>query len=333
MNIDRFRQTQKELVAKNLLGASDLAGSLTLFGEVVLTISAATVLASTSLWSTGFWAMQFVCGILIFHWFAILHECGHKTMFTRTSWNALAGHLASVFCMVPYHPWRSVHLAHHRWVGIIDKDPTQKGLLEFVERQPVKEAVFWILWKLWIPIPFTYFLYRVFWGYPVYLFKNLSPADRSRAIISVLVCLTIPVTLAFEIGALRAIAWFGPMLCGFYFLIENTNLPQHSELFPHLSDAHPKPIQLNEQDEVTRSTHLPDWLSTVMVLNFNRHTEHHLFPSAPWYTLNRLRRRLIASGYEHPHEVFFISFMLKLRRRDPMSVYRDALPQPLAAAE
>ena len=71
---------------------------------------------------------------------------------------------------------------------------------------------------------------------------------------------------------------------------------------------------------------MPDFVSVAHALNFNRHTEHHLFPSAPWYALNGVRRHLLANGYRYPHEVPFITFMWHLRKRDPLTVYRDALP-------
>lgn len=32
------------------------------------------------------------------------------------------------------------------------------------------------------------------------------------------------------------------------------------------------------------------WLSKFIVLNFNYHIEHHMFPDAPWYTLNQLHK-------------------------------------------
>jgi fatty acid desaturase len=333
MLIDHFRTTQKALIAERQLGPSDVVGAVTFAAELCVTAAAIVALANLPRWSVGFWAMEALCGVLIFHWFAVLHECGHKTMFSQTRWNTVAGHVASVFCLIPYTPWRAVHLAHHRWVGVIDKDPTQQDLLDFLRRQPLKHCVFWIMWKMWIPVPIVFFLYKTFWGYPIHVYRTLSASDWRHAVVSTLVCLTIPVVLAFGIGPGAALAYFGPMLVVFYFLIENTNLPQHSELFPHLSDAHPQPIRVSEQDEVTRSTHLPDWLSTALLLNFNRHTEHHLFPAAPWFRLNRLRRRLLADGYTHPHEVIFLPFMLGLRRRDPMSVYRDSLPRPMAGAE
>jgi fatty acid desaturase len=40
---------------------------------------------------------------------------------------------------------------------------------------------------------------------------------------------------------------------------------------------------------VTRSSVYPRWLARHLVLNFNLHIEHHLFPSLPWHQLDAAR--------------------------------------------
>jgi fatty acid desaturase len=224
-----------------------------------------------------------------------------------------------------------VHLLHHRWVGIIDKDPTQKDLLKLHHSSNVQNMLFRIVWRLWIPIPFAQFLYKVFWGYAFVALKNKEYKNFRLGLFSNLICL---IAHGLIIGFLSLSTWatyFLPMLVVFYFMIENMNLPQHSELFPYLSDTRAEPIPFAQQDEITRSTHLPDLLGCILALNFNRHTEHHLFPATPWYNLNKMRKMLIDSGYSVPNEVEFMEFMYKLRSRDPLHIYRDSLPKPVAS--
>lgn len=327
-----FKQMQRDLRDEGLLGASDTVGTLTVAGEAALFGAAAFGLAMVDRWSLGFWLLQLVCGSSLFRWFVILHECGHKTLFSKLWVNSVVGHLASVFCLIPYFSWRNVHLLHHRWVGVIDKDPTQKDLLRLHNAGKTMNGLFKVIWKLWLPIPFAKFLFEVFWLYPLERARSGDRRNMWQGLVSVAVCVAAHAALAWGFGLLAWASYFLPMLLVFYFVIENVNLPQHSELFPYLSDTHPDPIPFAQQDDITRSTHLPDWLGMVLCLNFNRHTEHHLFPAAPWHSLNKVRDRLLAAGYRHPHEVEFMRFMWQLRRRDPLTIYRDALPKPAGAA-
>ena len=124
-------------------------------------------------------------------------------------------------------------MQHHRWVGVIDKDPTQKHLLNLQKASEVQNRLFRIVWKLWLPIPFAMFLFEVFWGYPVAMLKEKRTKDAWKGAGSVLVCV-LGQLLAIEALGLKGWAtYFLPMLAVFYFLIENMNLPQHSELFPY----------------------------------------------------------------------------------------------------
>lgn len=329
----QFRKLMKEFREEGLLEVSNAKGATTVFVELAVFALLCWGLASVEAFGLWFWVIQILAGCSLFRWFVILHECGHKTLFRASMTNSVVGHVASVLCLVPYVPWRNTHMQHHRWVGVIDKDPTQKHLLNLQKASEVQNRLFRIVWKLWLPIPFAMFLFEVFWGYPVAMLKEKRTKDAWKGAGSVLVCV-LGQLLAIEALGLKGWAtYFLPMLAVFYFLIENMNLPQHSELFPYLSDTHPDPIPFSAQDDITRSTHLPDWISTVLALNFNRHTEHHMFATAPWYSLNEIRRRLLREGYEFPHEVEFVHFMWELRQRDPLTIYRDALPKSSDAAQ
>lgn len=328
METVQFSRSRVVLRDAGLLRVSDAKGLATVAGESVLTAAVAWGLSRTSPWSPAFVVLEILAGISIFRWFVILHESGHRTLFSRVGVNSVSGHLGSVFCLIPYYAWRHIHFLHHRWVGVMDKDPTQAHLLKLWKAGRVQNVLFRLVWRLWLPIPFIKFLFEVFWGYP------LRPAGipghkPARGWFSNAVCV-VPHAIAIAmVGPAAWATYFLPMLVMFYLVIENMNLPQHSELFPFLSDAHPAPVPFAEQDAVTRSTHLPDWIGVALALNFNRHTEHHLFPGVPWYSLNRARRCLRDEGYRHPFEVPFLAFMWRFRRRDPLEIFRDALPRPL----
>lgn len=331
MTHDEFGRHVQQFKRDGLLQADNVKGALTLAAELLLGLALVAGLRWVRPWGIGFLCLQALGGVAIFRWFVILHECGHKALFRPRRANTITGHLASLFCLIPYFPWRNIHLQHHRWVGVIDKDPTQRHLLKLQHAPPWQNAVFRLVWKLWLPIPFARFLFQVFWGQPLVLWRAGQRREAWRAFGSVLLCAAGQAAALGGLGPRGWCTYFLPMLGAFYVLIENMNLPQHSELFPYLSETHPQPLPCHVQDTITRSTHMSDGLSCVLALNFNRHTEHHLFAAAPWYALNKIRRRLRASGYSHPHEVQAFRFMWQLRRRDPVAIYRDALPKPSSA--
>jgi omega-6 fatty acid desaturase (delta-12 desaturase) len=68
---------------------------------------------------------------------------------------------------------------------------------------------------------------------------------------------------------------------------ELVNLPHHVGM-PSFAERLPP----WEQHRATRSCHYPPGLSELVVLNFNFHVEHHLFPGLPWFRLRKARALL-----------------------------------------
>ena len=327
MNRTQFRRLADTVRDNRWLETSNTKGLATLVVEMALLAVTLRLLARTGPSDIGYWLLEATAGLLLFRWFVLLHECGHGTLFRRRAVNTVVGHLASILCLMPYFTWRRIHREHHRWVGVIDKDPTQAHLLELRRHGQIKNALFRGVWRLWLPIPYVTFIARVFWLAPLRWSREGKTGDALKGAGSNAVILASHAVLMGTIGVLPWIALAGPALFVFAFVLENTSIPQHTELFPHLSEDHPAPIPRLEQDDVTRSSHIPDWLSVVLALSFNRHAEHHLFPGVPWYRLNRIRDLLLSSGYRHPHEVPYLTYMGKLRRRDPVRLFRVPSPQ------
>ncbi|PHV09838.1 hypothetical protein CSQ89_19440 [Chitinimonas sp. BJB300] len=66
---------------------------------------------------------------------------------------------------------------------------------------------------------------------------------------------------------------------------------------------------------------LPIW-SKYVLLNFNLHTAHHIFPWAPWYSLPKLHEEVMKSlpnleNEQTPHE---ISWSMANRKRSLCSI-------------
>lgn len=117
------------LKQKPWIGVSTLTVETSIFAGLIY------LLCQAERFSLSFWLVQVALGISMFRFFALLHECGHKAMFSSRAMNTVAGLYTSFFCLIPYIPWRNLHLQHHRWVGVIDKDPTQAGLLKLKRPQ------------------------------------------------------------------------------------------------------------------------------------------------------------------------------------------------------
>lgn len=329
MESDAFRARRRELSQAGLFNISTPKAIATVALEVTVTALLIYGFSQIDGFGPTFFALTVLAGSSIFRWFVILHECGHHSLFKSKRANTLVGHVASIACLIPYMPWRNIHLLHHRWVGVIDRDPTQAHLLNLRKAGKIQNALFRLIWRLWIPIPFIKFIAEIFWGYPLRGDLADRPKARRQGWFSIGLCVTAHVVVVALVGWRAWAAFFLPAMLVFYVLIETINLPQHSELFPYLSDGHPDPVPLREQDAITRSTRLPRWLGVVLTLNFTRHTEHHLFPDAPWYSLNKINDHLTGAGYRIPHDVPFGAFMREFRRRDPVTIYRDALPHPV----
>ena len=321
-----YKSLRQDLASAKAFQVNNWYGVLTVLAELLL-----FSLGSAWLWhsrplSIAYWAASVFLALSTYRVFVLLHECGHGTLFTDKRANTVVGSLLSTACLVPYIPWRNIHDLHHRWAGVIDKDPTQAHLLKLKNLSGLQKWLARLFWMTYIPVPFIKFVYEVFWGYP---FKEWSKGNRAaglQGILSLLVCLVPHLLLMFGLGVARYLTLVGPMYLFFYVFFEMMNLPQHSGHFPYLSSQHPRPLPYREHDAITRTTYLPKLLATVLCYNFNLHSEHHLFPSAPWYRLPLVTdriRKLEGCVYE---EVGFFSFMAAFRKQDPIELYVNSLP-------
>src|SRR4029079_17304718 len=75
------------------------------------------------LWGQGLLAVAMV------QWFALLHECGHETLFRTKRLHVPLGYLAAFFSLIPFYNWKRVHGRHHKWTGWQDVDPTTAALV------------------------------------------------------------------------------------------------------------------------------------------------------------------------------------------------------------
>src|SRR6516165_2536414 len=126
-----YQGLRQRLREEGAFRLSNLRGLLTvLFEAAVLSLGVGYLVYGAAPFGAGYWAAEVLLGTSLYRVFVLLHECGHGTLFRGRTANTIVGTLISPFCLMPYFPWRSIHFLHHKWVGVIDKDPTQAHLLK-----------------------------------------------------------------------------------------------------------------------------------------------------------------------------------------------------------
>jgi len=305
--------------------------------EKPLWITLAVLAADLLLFLFGFWLIEqksffafllspFIFALFFFHNFAILHECGHGSVH-RLRWvNDLIGHYASIFCFLPYYPWKYIHQEHHVWSGNLDRDPTMKNLKQIAEQQKVPLAVR-IAWRSWIPLAGLW-QHFVFWFYPAAMWRSgkMTPEAFRRSCFSVLWLVVVYIALFALLPHWFNMGNFGLALLIYLIGVELVNLPHHSDM-PSFRDGKPiTKLHPWEQHLSTRTCYYPFGLSELLTLNFNLHTEHHFFPHLPWYRLKQVRRMLKPALEGRYNEVIGIRWNLANRRRDPNDIMLKQTP-------
>lgn len=224
---------------------------------------------------------QPLLAIVFFNAFSLLHECGHGAA-SRYPWlNGLVGHLASVLCFIPYYPWKYIHQKHHAWTGNIDHDPVLRSLRRW--RNGRVPLVVRLAWRSWIPIG-ALLQHVVYWSYPLQMIRDgeMSRQKLMQCALSTVWALGWYVVAL--VTAPELVVSILPALGLFLVAEELVNIPHHSDV----SVFHER-LPVWEQYRATRSCDYPKGVSELLVLNFNFHIEHHLFPALPWYRLRTAR--------------------------------------------
>jgi acyl-lipid omega-6 desaturase (Delta-12 desaturase) len=279
-------------------------------GITILSLAAGSTVLAVSLSAADGWLLwtigQVLLGAALVQWFAVLHECGHRTMFRSRRLNTLAGVAAGFMTMIPYRSWTRVHGRHHKWTGWQDLDPTTASLvprrLSRFERTLIN-----VCWRLWIPL-FS-ILYRVenYWNLRRLAVLFQAPEDRAAMRWNIAIQLSAYALLAWLAGPalLLRVAGAGVLLS---LIVEDLLLlSQHTHVPQHVSGGqHVQPVPAVEQDVFTRSLRLPRWASTLL-LHFDAHELHHMYPFVPGYHLRRI-------PYEPEHEVSWWEWTRSSRR-------------------
>lgn len=269
MNQQQFIRSLSTEQRRALTQKSDVAGFryLVLHGALIVLLGSLIVL-QVPLWPV----LMLPQGILIVFLFTLLHETVHRTPFATSVVNDRVGLVCGFLLGLAPEWFRSFHFAHHRYTQDPEKDP------ELASKKPAT------VWQYLVHVS----------GLPVWLshFKTLlcnargdcedeyvpdakRPQVRSEArwmLGSYLLIFTVSVIFQWSFVLY---VWLIPALLGqpflrLYLLAEHGRCAFVSDLYAN-----------------TRTT-ISNRLVRRLAWNMPFHTEHHAFPSVPFFRLNEL---------------------------------------------
>ncbi|PIS10170.1 MAG: hypothetical protein COT73_10810 [Bdellovibrio sp. CG10_big_fil_rev_8_21_14_0_10_47_8] len=251
-------------------------------------MGAALALSMTASVFTSFLAAG-VLSVFFFRQFALMHEAVHGLTFKNRRLNHIIGFISGVFCFLPYDLWKKIHLQHHYWSGNYMKDPT----LEIIKRYPrLSESIkglFNTSWKT--GFPFTAFNQQVVFWYHSYKLWRETPKNIQSAVNFLLPLLFWVAVFSTVSSFLLLSMVFG--IFGYLMMIETVNLPHHVGLYLNQEEMNENShLPSWEQHAVSRSCRYPKWIETFVTLNFNYHTEHHMYVDLPWHELPKAHQLL-----------------------------------------
>jgi acyl-lipid omega-6 desaturase (Delta-12 desaturase) len=240
----------------------------------LLWITAGLGLSATS---AGWLLGQVLLGFGFWRSFVIMHAAGHGAFFSNTYANAAAGLINSLFCFIPYTPWRDIHEAHHRWTGWRDLDPTTMELEN--ELPEWKKKVIDFCWRYWIPLLSVHYIASLFYA----LKRKSFLRSKVQAAGSILLIL-MPHLLMALTNPQMYMKLFGVAALIYLNLGDLSLLTQHVHLpLDHSGGRSVRPKLFREQDEFSHTVLFPEWVDRWLSLGFNHHALHHLFPRLPYY--------------------------------------------------
>jgi acyl-lipid omega-6 desaturase (Delta-12 desaturase) len=242
--------------------------------------------ASAWLWLAG----QLLLALSLVQWFAILHECGHETLFRSKRAHGVLGQVAGFFSIIPFYNWKRVHGRHHKWTGWQDVDPTTASLVPR-ELSRVERAIVNVCWRFWIPLFSVLYRLNNFWNWQRLKTLFEKREDRRGIAANSLALLGVYIALFVLVGAGAMLRLVGLALLLALIAEDLLLLSQHTHIPQNVSHgATVRPFPTIEQEVFTRSLIFPRWLSTLL-LHIDAHELHHMYPFVPGYRLGGVEYR------------------------------------------
>lgn len=269
-----------------------------------------------------------LCGSLIVltHVYVLKHEASHQAFAQNRAVNDFVGQLLGALILMPFLTRQRSHLLHHMWTGHPVGDPSNARMIRrFTAMNADQAKRLEAIWSSWLPL--IAINDRVgLWLDPLLKYSSGSPSGRIKKEIFWHVTYWIAYLC---VGAVLIQKGLLPRFCllmipawmGLFMIEELINLPHHAET--PLQSPEEKASPLWEQQRFTHSCKtVPIW-SRWVLLNFNQHTAHHLFPSLPWYHLELAQEELYAlipGLREQQQKRSEWGWSLKMRKRPLLSI-------------
>lgn len=267
--------------------------------DAVLAIVGAFILTNGIV---GYLLAQTLFALVFFHGFTFVHEAAHGNVSRSPSINLIMGLLGSIMSFMPFASYKLGHLDHHRWSGNIVHDPVTKQIYSVLRCDTRGGTIFALCWRLWIPVVALCQNAVLLFYFLKYFGKDWKKCVH---------CLSSTLLILLVLYYIRPLQ-IVPAYFVFVLALELINFPHHFGM-PYFGGETMLPIW--EQERVTRSCSFPKWVAALLFLNFNLHTEHHLFPWLPWYRLEKVRDYI--SGIETYSSSKGIEWDIKSRCRPP----------------
>ena len=262
--------------------------------------------------------------VALIHFYIFQHEATHSSIAKNKYVNNFSGHLFSWLILMPFLARKRSHLLHHQFAGHPIKDPANNRVIEKFQVMTSKEAErLEFIWKSWIPLlVINDRLGLWFAPFQKGMGKDKNSQfkkERYTAIVYIFLYLSVIAALFINHCEIYLFGWYLPPLIILFYIEELINLPHHAET--PLLDKEQRPLHLSQQYKVTHSCEkIPVW-SDFILLNFNCHTPHHLYPWVPWYELPKLQDTICS--YSHSIETKTqneILWSLKNRKRSILKI-------------
>ena len=253
---------------------------------------------------------QLLLPVFMFRMFALMHECIHGALSTNELFNEVIGVVCGALCLLPYSPWKKIHLQHHLWSGNVDKDPSMGLIKKFDHKKVNTNKLRSVLWRLWVPWS-AISQHMVFWSKS---YNFILEAKKGRERLWNVVSIVFPVLVYAQIN------WFNNLLGLFLYLmlVEVVNFPHHLQM-PMFEGK--KRLNPHLQYKTTRSCSYPSWFARNVLNNFNLHIEHHLFPNLPWYRLQEVQPIVKSMLNEDYTEVKNNGWIIENRRKNIDAIF------------
>lgn len=227
-----------------------------------------------SVWACFVSCLLLAIGMLMLQ--VVMHEVAHNSLVRRPRGNALIGWFAGLLVLTPFCSYRRGHHAHHRFAGT-ERDPTAAPDTSRWHKVLVNRLV-----KLHV-VPVLY-LGGVYVAYLIYDAKSKSTTHKLEWALNLLEIILLQAILAWLFGPFRYLLvlvfafWVSAILYEYLFT-------QHQHVGLLLGPRHNDRYRLREQQVFSRSVRMR---CAGILMFFNLHKEHHLFPNLPCGYLPRV---------------------------------------------